>query len=336
MDKRIPRGSWLEDDAFRELVRQTVPLRPGGWSLPEFEDAVSALGWELDEPDEFAGQVRRRFVFRKGPWGGYGSVDSDPGEPERILELRVPVVDMPPEDVRTAADMVRAAWWVMEDELGPPTLWGGGVGPWMLWRRPGSSLVVHADSSGQVDFELVRTDADPDAAGRTDSRGSWRAADPADLPPAAPADSATGWDGVQQRLYEALLALTHDTPFLPGRFILHLGSAHDPQRFVQCWNDGLELVIEATGYLHHPEPADPARLAESGWRSSHSLWQRRFPDAMREGAASAKTAARMLVQELGSLGVDPADLVHSGTVSGRGHNFHLDLPGLGARRDPRA
>ncbi|MEW5660581.1 hypothetical protein ABGT92_35545, partial [Streptomyces cinereoruber] len=72
MDKRIPRGSWFEDDAFRELVRQTVPLRPGGWSLPEFEDAVSALGWELDEPDEFAGQVRRRFVFRKGPWGGYG------------------------------------------------------------------------------------------------------------------------------------------------------------------------------------------------------------------------------------------------------------------------
>ncbi|MEW5659814.1 hypothetical protein ABGT92_31435, partial [Streptomyces cinereoruber] len=262
-------------------------------------------------------------------------VDSDPEEPERILKLRVPVVDMPPEDVRTAADMVRAAWWVMEEELGPPTLWGGGVGPWMLWRRPGSSLVVHADSEGQVDFELVNTDADPDAAGRTDSRGSWRAADPEHLPPAAPADPATDWDAMEKRLYRALRALAHDTPFLPGMFILHLGSAQDPQRFVQCWNEGLELVIEATGYLHHPELADPARLAESGWQSPHSLWQRRFPDAMGE-ASCAKTAAHMLVGELGNLGVDPADLVHSGTVSGRGHNFHLDLPGLGARRDPRA
>ncbi|MFF2777553.1 hypothetical protein ACFVU3_21895 [Streptomyces sp. NPDC058052] len=333
MEKTIPRGSWLEADAFRELVREIAPLQVGGWSVAEFERATAVLGWELREPTEVAGQVWRRFAPRKGPWGGYGTVIADPSEPERIRTLRVPVVDLPPEDVRTAADLVRAAWWVMEEELGRPAAWGGDVGPWMLWRRPGSSLVVHADSEGQVDLDLVPTDTDADAAGRSGSRGVWRAADPAHLPPAhvAPVGTGDGWDAVRKRLHQALRALAHDTPFLPGRFILHLGSAQDPQRFVQCWNDGLELVIEATGLMHHPELADPARLSESGWTLSHSLWKRRFPGAMEDGTASG-TAARMLVEALQGLGVERDDLVYDGTVSGRGHGFHLDLPRAGLRR----
>ncbi|WP_159043109.1 MULTISPECIES: hypothetical protein [unclassified Streptomyces] len=64
------------------------------------------------------------------------------------------------------------------------------------------------------------------------------------------------------------------------------------------------------------------------------------PDSA-EDAASSRTAARMLVAELRNCGtaelrnpeVAPADLVHSGTVSGRGRDLHLDLPGLGPRRD---
>lgn len=104
-----------------------------------------------------------------------------------------------------------------------------------------------------------------------------------------------------------------------------------PRRFVQCWSHGPELVIEATGYLHHPEPADPARLTRNGWELPHSLWQRRFPDA-RDARAHAETAARMLVEELRQLGVDPADLVHSGSMTGRGRGFHLDLPHLGIPR----
>ncbi|MFE3560441.1 hypothetical protein ACFXKW_37165 [Streptomyces sp. NPDC059193] len=333
MKNTIPRGSWLEADAFRKLVQEIAPLRLGGWSLSEFERATSALGWELEGPSEVAGQIWRQFLPRKGPMGGYGTVVADTSQPEQIHTLRIPVVDMPADDVRHAADMVRAAWWIMEEELGPPTLWGGNIGPWMLWRRPGSSLIVYSDSAGHMDLELVHTDADADAAARGDSRGSWRATDPAHLPPAlaAPARTSTRWDEVQERLHRALCSLNYDTPFFPGRFILHLGSAHDPQRFVQCWSDGLDLVIEATGYVHHPELADPARLTESGWKLSHSLWQRRFPDAMEESAHS-QAAARMLVGELRNLGIDLADLVHSGTMTGRGRDFHLDLPAVGLRR----
>lgn len=333
MDNAIPRGSWLEDDSFRELVKQLAPLELGGWSLPEFERAISALGWELREPREVVGEVRRRFVARKGPWGGYGTVIADASEPEQVRALRVHVVDMPAEDVSHAAGLVRAAWWIMEEELGPPTLWGGDVGPWMLWRRPGASLLVATHDGGEVSLELLHTDADIDAAGRGDSRGDWRAGDPADLPPvpAAPTRPSAGWDELQKRLYEALRALNYDTPFFPGMFIVHLESARDPLRFVQCWSDGLDLVVEATGYAHHPELADPARLAQSGWKVSHSLGQRRFPNAMDE-PAHARTAARMLVEELQNLGVDLADLVHNGSMVGRGRDFHLDLPQLGLPR----
>ncbi|MFE5852685.1 hypothetical protein ACFQ61_05625 [Streptomyces sp. NPDC056500] len=333
MKNTIPRGNWLDDDVFRELVREIILLRLGGWSLEEFERAGAVLGWELGEPSEVAGQVWRRFLPRRGPWGGNGTVIAGLSEPGRIHTLRVPVVDLPPGDVWTASDLVRAAWWVMEEELGPPTLWGGRVGPWMLWRRPGGSLVVHSHHSGRVNLELVHTGPDSDAATHGGSRCSWRAADPAHLPaaPAGPHEPTTGWDRIQERLFQALRALTHDTPFLPARFILHLASAHDPHRFVQCWNDGSELVIEATGYLHHPELAAPARLADSGWNLTQPVWQRRFPQAARDWGSS-RTAACMLVEELKNLGTDPAHLVHSGTVTGRGRAFHLDLPETGVRR----
>lgn len=73
----------------------------------------------------------------------------------------------------------------------------------------------------------------------------------------------------------ALSALTHDTPFLLARFTPHLASAHDPQRFVQCWSNGPRLVIEATGHLHHPELADPARLT-GGWSLTPAARPRRL------------------------------------------------------------
>lgn len=334
MTNTIPQGRWLEAEAFRELVREIVPLRLGGWSLREFERATSALGWELGEPDDVAGQIRRHFLPGKGPWGGYGSVTTDPAEPERIRELRVSVVDLFSEDVRAAADEVRAAWWIMEEEVGPPTLWGGRSGPWMLWRLPGGSLIVHSQE-GLMDLELVPAGAAPDVTAPRTPRSLWRAAETDHLPPAlaAPAAPGTHWDDAQERLAQALRSLNEDTPFFPGRFILHLGSAHDPHRFVQCWSDGPDLVIEATAYAHHPELADPARLAENGWALSHSLWQRRFPHAMKNSAC-ATTAAHMLVGELRNLDITLADLVYSGTMTGRGHGFQLDLPEVGLRRSP--
>lgn len=333
MDKAVPWGDWLEADAFRELVKQVAPLRPGGWSLPEFVRVTSALGWELRGPREVGGQVRRRFAARKGPSCGYGTVIADASEPEQVRKLNVRVVDLPAEDVREAAGPVRAAWWVMEDELGPATLWGGDGGPWMMWRRPGAVLVVHTHDAGEVSLELLPADAGTDAVGRGGARGSWRAAEPAGLPsaPTTPARRGTSGGEVQKRLYEALRSLTYDAPFFPARFILHLASARDPLRFVQCWSQGPDLVIEATGYLHHPELADPARLTGHGWELPHSLWQRRFPDAM-DDPAHAGTAARMLVEELRNLAVDPADLVHSGSMTGRGRGLHLDLPHLGIPR----
>lgn len=221
----------------------------------------------------------------------------------------------------------------MEEELGPPTMWGGDSGPWMLWRLPGACLLVHTHDEGEVSLELLPPDADADAAGRGYSRGRWRAAELAGLPtaPAAPHAPGTTWEEVEKRLSEALRSLDHDTPFFPGRFILHLGSADDPQRFVQCWSQDLGLVVEATGYLHRPEAADPARLAGNGWDSSRPVWQRRFPDAM-DDPAHAATAARMLVEELRHLGVGLAGLSYDGTMTGRGRGFHLDLPDLGIPR----
>ncbi|MFH9265330.1 TY-Chap domain-containing protein [Streptomyces sp. NPDC017546] len=333
MENMIPRGSWLGDDTFRELVREVIPLRFGSWSLSEFEHATSELGWELREPKEIVGQVWRRFAPRKGPRSGYGTVISDASAPDQVRKLNVRVVDLPADDTASAAGLVRAAWWVMEDELGPPTMWGGDSGPWMLWRLPGACLLVHSHDEGEVSLELLPPDADADAAGRGYSRGRWRAADPAGPPSAPIASQATGttWDEVEKRLSETLRSLGYDTPFFPGRFILHLGSADDPQRFVQCWSQDLGLVIEATGYLHQPDAADPDRLARSGWKSSPSVWQRRFPDAM-DDPAHAATAARMLVGELRHLGVGLADLSYDGTMTGRGRGFHLDLPGLGIPR----
>ncbi|MEU4177796.1 hypothetical protein [Streptomyces sp. NPDC026589] len=330
MENMIPRGSWLDDDIFRKLVREVTPLRFGSWSLSEFEHATSELGWELREPKEVVGQVRRRFAPRKGPRCGYGTVIADASAPGQVRKLNVRVVDMPAEDIRSAAGLVRAAWWVMEEELGPPAMWGGDSGPWMLWRLPGACLLVHTHDEGEVSLELLPPDADADAAGGGYSRGRWRAAEQADLPAVPPA-SGTTWADVEKRLAETLRSLDHDTPFFPGRFILHLGSAVDPQRFVQCWSQDLGLVIEATGYLHQPDAADPDRLARNGWDASRSVWQRRFPDAMDEPAHAA-TGARMLVEELRHLGIGLADLSYDGTMTGRGRRFHLDLPDLGLRR----
>ncbi|UZI28973.1 TY-Chap domain-containing protein [Streptomyces sp. VB1] len=330
MENTIPRGSWLDDDIFRELVREVTPLRFGSWSLSDFEHATSELGWQLREPKEVVGQVWRRFAPRKGPWGGYGTVIADASTPEQVRKVNVRVVDLPAEDIRSAAGLVRAAWWVMEEELGPPTMWGGDSGPWMLWRLPGACLLVHTHDEGEVSLELLPPDADADAAGSGYSRGRWRAAEQAGLPTVPPA-SGTTWEDVEKRLAESLRSLDHDTPFFPGAFILHLGSADDPQRFVQCWSQDLGLVIEATGYLHQPGAADPDRLVRSGWDSSASVWQRRFPDAMDEPAHAA-TGARMLVEELRHLGVGLDDLSYDGTMTGRGRGFHLDLPDLGLRR----
>ncbi|MEU4921689.1 hypothetical protein AB0G29_20330 [Streptomyces parvus] len=331
MENMIPRGNWLADDLFRTFVREVAPLHFGSWSLTDVEHATSSLGWELREPKEVAGQVWRRFAPRKGPSAGYGTLIADASEPERLRKLNVRVVDLPAEDLAAAVGFVRAAWWVMEDELGPPTLWGGDSGPWMLWRRPGTSFLVHSHDGGEVSFELLPSAADGDAAGSGYSRGRWRAAEPAGLPPASPAPPATTWEQVEKRLSETLRSLDHDTPFFPGRFILHLGDARDPRRFVQCWSQDLCLVVEATGHLHRPDAADPARLVRNGWEFSRSIWQRRFPDAMNDRAHAA-TAARMLVEELRHLGVDLADLSYDGTMSGRGRGFHLGLPDLGIPR----
>ncbi|MBM7053699.1 TY-Chap domain-containing protein [Streptomyces durocortorensis] len=341
MENMIPRGNWLDDDIFHTFVREVTPLDFGSWSLTDVERATSALGWELREPKEVAGQVWRRFAPRKGPSAGYGTLIADVSEPERIRKLNVRVVDLPAEDLATAVGFIRAAWWVMEGELGPPTMWGGASGPWMLWRRPGTSILVHSHDEGEVSLELLPAATDVESAAGRYSRGRWRAAEPADLPATSFGDSAsasgapdlsgTTWEAVEKRLSETLRSLDHDTPFFPGRFILHLGSADDPQRFVQCWSQDLSLVVEATGHLHRPDAADPVRMAQNGWEFSRSIWQRRFPDAM-DDPAHAATAARMLVEELRQLGVGLAELSYDGTMSGRGRGFHLDLPDLGIPR----
>ncbi|WP_420037621.1 TY-Chap domain-containing protein [Streptomyces sp. cg28] len=339
MENKVPRGSWLDDDIFRAFVREVAPLRPGSWSLSEFARATSALGWEPGEPRDVAGQVWRRFAARKGPSAGYGTLIADASEPEQVRRLDVRVVDLPDEDVRGAVDRVRAAWWVMEEELGPPAMWGGCTGPWMLWRQPDPAvpaLLVHAHGGGEMSLALLPPDADADTVGHARSRGRWQAAEPTGRL-SAPSSKvvadrpATTWEEVEKRLCEALRSLSHDTAYFPGRFILHLGVAQDPRRFVQCWSQDLGIVIEATGHANRPDAADPARMARRGWENSRSMWQRRFPYAM-EDRTCAETAARMLAEELRQLGADPAELSYDGTMTGRGQGFHLDLPDLGIPR----
>ncbi|MEU6845607.1 hypothetical protein ABZ930_27405 [Streptomyces sp. NPDC046716] len=335
MEHTIPRGNWLDDDIFRACVREVAPLRPGSWSLSEFAHATSALGWQLREPREVAGQVWHRFTARKGPSAGYGTLIADASEPEQVRRLDIRVVDLPDEDVLGAVDRVRAAWWVMEEELGPPALWGGSSGPWMLWRQPDPALPalqVHAHDGGEMSLALLPPDAHADTFGQARARGRWQATEASIPSSQVVADrSGTTWEDVEKRLCEALRSLIHDVPYFPGRFILHLGVAQDPLRFVQCWSQDLTLVIEATGSMRQPNPADTARLIRSGWENSRSMWQRRFPYAMKDRAHAA-TAASMLVDELRQFGTDPAELSHDGTMSGRGHRLHIDLPDLGIPR----
>lgn len=321
---------------FERLVRQSASLDMGGWRVDEVERATSALGWELMRPREYRGRVIphfRQFAPHRGPEFGGGIVLADVSDPGQALRLSVGVVDLPDEGVRGTLDQLRAAWWIMEEVLGPPTMWGHGDS-WMLWRRPGTSFLVKTHG-GEVTFELLCTDRAAEAAGRADSRGSWCAAHPDDLSSAAPLRPAADWDEVQKQLARALGDLNHDAPFFPGGFIVHLKSALDPHGFVQCWNFDSNLVVEATAYWHRPESADPARLSGLGWELSHSMWKRRLPDTMNNPREHARTAARMLIDELRHVGVGLDDLVYSATMSGRGRDFHLDLPHLGLRRtDP--
>ncbi|MDQ0986752.1 hypothetical protein [Streptomyces sp. V2I9] len=336
----IPRGRWLDDDDFRTLVKEVAPLRPGSWSLADVERATSALGWELGKPRKVGDQVWRVFAPRNGPSCGYGTVMADVSAPEQVRRVNFGLVDLPDDnDIFTTAGHARAAWWVAEEELGRPTMWGGSSGPWMLWQRPGADapdLLVHAHDDGRLSLGLLPPGSDAATVGEPGVRGSWYGAEPSALPPAsvsaAPARPAATREDVEQRLAEALRSLDRCTPFFPGRFILHLGAAHDPQLFVQCWSQDLGLVIEATGYLHQPDAATPARLARNGWEFSRSIWQRRFPDAMEDHEQAAAVASRMLIEELRHLGVELADLSYDGTISGRGQGFHLDLPDLGIPR----
>lgn len=64
----------------------------------------------------------------------------------------------------------------MEEELGPPAVWGGPLRPWMLWPRPGTglpALLVHAHDNGEMSLEALPSDADAnaDAVGQAHSRG---------------------------------------------------------------------------------------------------------------------------------------------------------------------
>ncbi|MEV1049130.1 hypothetical protein [Streptomyces sp. NPDC049916] len=351
-ENAIPWGDWLGADDFRLFVRETAPLHPRSWSLPDFEDSTSALGWELREPRQVGKQVWRRFAARKGPRAGYGTVIGDASDPGRVRRLNVRLIDLPEEDSAVAVGCARAAWRIMEEEVGAPAMWGHDRGPWMLWRRPGTGLLVHAHDDGQLSLDLLPPDADADAAGLGHARGRWRAApSPATPSPAAGSGAASPsrvardgsgaadpsgitWDGVEKRLAETLRSLVHGAPYLPARFIGRLGAASDPRRFVQFWNQDGGLVVEASGHLHRPEAADPARLTGNGWEFSRQIWQRRFP-ADTQGhaiAATTATAARMLVEEVRRLDVEPADLSYDGTMTGRGHRFLLDLPDLGPAR----
>ncbi|MBD2829288.1 hypothetical protein ID875_15200 [Streptomyces globisporus] len=192
----IPRGHWFDDDDFRTLVKQVMGLRPRSWSLAEVERATAALGWELREPRTVGHRVWRRFAPRTGPSYGYGLLESDVSDPERIRRLNLSLIDLPDEgeDDVAVADRIRAAWWVMEDELGPPAMWGGYSGPWMLWRRTDvgdprlaalPDLLLHAHDDGRMSLDLLPPGSDADAVGQASVRGRWYATEPSDLPPAS-------------------------------------------------------------------------------------------------------------------------------------------------------
>lgn len=60
---------------------------------------------------------------------------------------------------------------------GPARRMRGPLGPWMLWRRPGTglpALLVHTHDNGEMSLEVLPSDADADAdaVGQAHSRGA--------------------------------------------------------------------------------------------------------------------------------------------------------------------
>ncbi|WP_439680793.1 alcohol dehydrogenase catalytic domain-containing protein [Embleya sp. MST-111070] len=336
-------------ERFQSLVEELASLDMGGWYVAEVEAALATLGWEVlpVEPDEIVDLargplpgVRWKLGYPpRGPRQGVGLV-ADDGLALRAVRLEVNLGTgiAYRDDHRDEVDFIRTTWDLMEEVLGtPPTLWAGAGnrwesrGPRMLWRRPGeTTLAVGIDVHSAPVMYMLHTAEDSDASRRPNmSPGTWRAGDPADLPPVPDPDvprSPVTWERVQTRLADALRALCADTPCLPARFILHLQSAHDPLRFVSMWNEGLDLRIES--FVHHADLIDHELLAGRGWFDAGGLWQRRFHKAARN-KEHTETAAAMLVEAIRAMGVhDPDELRYHGTVSGRGHLFRLDLPHL--------
>lgn len=56
MKNAIPRGSWLEADDFRALVKEIAPLRLGGWVAASFGNSScsSSRTWEATSSFSFA------------------------------------------------------------------------------------------------------------------------------------------------------------------------------------------------------------------------------------------------------------------------------------------
>lgn len=316
-----------EDDEIRRLVRQLIDADWGAWRRADLERVWARLGWtwhsaQPDDPDLSWSEYPyvSRLVAADWPLGlatAYAP-KADPGQ-FHMLEISLTSDG----DLLDQVHGWRDVWPVAADVLGPAAMWGG-AGPWGLWRRPDTALVVGVHF-GDVVVQVWRGDRDA-------STDSWRAAAPADLPPEAGPTTPVTWDDLERELARALEDLIEDASWFPAQFILHLQSGRDPRRLVQAWNEGADLKIEATGFLHYPESADLDALSALGWPGEIRKGQRLFPGALNNAGEDAATAAHMLVDALRRLQVEPAELTYDGELTRRDGKLHLDLPRLGIAR----
>ncbi|MBW8482359.1 TY-Chap domain-containing protein [Actinomadura parmotrematis] len=329
----IPQGSWGQAALFRGLVERLAPIDMGTWRREEVAAALTTAGWKRTPPPSphLPANVLFQRLSPEGPGLGTATVLGDASD--RVSRVSVLAVEYIRYDADPYAhvDLLRSAWYQAETVLDAPTRWINGPG--MLWQRGGADIRVRLDGD-QIVLDLF-------SAKRTAPAGDWYTAYPAEVPPARLwRGSQMPWDRFQRRLEDGLYELCKGVPLYPGRFILHLGADRDPTRFVQCWNDGMELVIEATGLLHVPGAVSDERLRADGWTRNPPVWQRRWSDAGDRPGPASRAGAAMLTGMLRRLGVDPAELNYSGSVVGRGSGFHLVLPRLDAlgvhRGDPDA
>ncbi|MEV0645173.1 hypothetical protein AB0I28_07905 [Phytomonospora sp. NPDC050363] len=312
------------DNWLPRLVRRLDSLDIGDWTRSDVDRVLAELGWSIDVED--AGLLRTDLP---GGRAGLGT-DLDDG----------PVLSVPIPD---GTDL-RAAWSLVQEVLGRPTL-RGGPGPWLRWRSEDTTIRLDARSIDLLPterFEMteLRTFAhDPDACPYL-----WCISDGDQfLPGDRPVDD---WDELARRLGTTVAGLISDLPALgelPVTLSVHGRVSEPDEEPATCYfkfgERGLRLEVPAD-----PWPERVEALTALGWTPPSGEWITALTDdtfdwvTTPEGSASfaaepgadAELAAHLAVGALKDLGLTPQGLSYR--VGREGESLSAHLPSVGIAR----